>query len=74
MKPIKPTCHNCFYKEILEEEDTAWCYMFDDMPEGNPPLCMKWEWSEEEASSEDAEEEQDDMPPLVDFLLNPKDD
>lgn len=58
MKPIKPTCHNCFYKQIVEEGDAAWCYMFDDKPEGNPPLCMKWEQDEESARSEDEEEEQ----------------
>jgi hypothetical protein len=55
MKPIKPTCHNCFYKEIREAGE--WCYMFDDKPDGTPPLCMKWESSAEEANSEDAEED-----------------
>ena len=55
MKPIKPTCHNCWYKEIREAGE--WCYMFDDRPDGEPPLCMKWEWTEAEANSEDAEED-----------------
>jgi len=31
--------------------------MFDDKPDGNPPLCMKWEWTAEEANAEDVEEE-----------------
>jgi len=59
MTAIKPTCHNCFYKQILEEGDAAWCYMFEDRPEGSPPLCMRWEQDEESASAEDEEEEQE---------------
>ena len=57
MIAIKPTCNNCWYKEIREAGE--WCYMFNYRPDREPPLCTKWEHDEKSADAEDEEEEQE---------------